>query len=606
MLNPRKLSQDPIYPNLLPRDRFVLLRSPLDELDAARRNGTASLDTVAAALASRLPANYLALPLADAKALRLADPPGVVPGRLYGITGDWNATGIASTVYVHGVRPDAYHSLGIVFIAQGAGQLVEVDVVAGTYGPLSPTKADLDVNGQLVVAQLPEPGRGLIKDVQGRYAYDDGALLQVGKLSNTRIDPATGQYRTVFGWTTLEFNATQGVTYLSDILKIQYSSYQLSSGARRAWYVEPAGGTPAASFVSTAPVGGAPSDLVRLGVSVLNADVASLHIAPRSGYDDSALAARISALEVQGGRFRGPWAASAAYKQHDMVLQAGSLYYAGAAFTSGSAFDASKWTLLSVGGGSPVAGGVDYTTELIYTAATTLSADAAYKSHVFSGNNPFTLTLPAASTCSGKLLAVRVRSTAQAVFTVAAQGSDLINSDSAFPIWTQEALTLLSTGTGWTKVSSRLRGMSADIALEVGANVTIGADQYQYNYRLPLTRELTPPTPGMHLAGTGLIKIQRSARYLVAVRGRADFSPGNYKIEPIIFRNQAVSQDFLCPPGLTGGETVAILAGSMTMQLNAGDEIAFAIYCGNSSAAIWSDASRVPQHVAALLVTEIL
>ncbi|MBJ6145746.1 hypothetical protein [Hymenobacter sp. BT559] len=137
MLNPRKFSQDPVFNNLLPRDKVVILRSPLDESDAAKRNGTASLDALAAALAGRLTGDYLAIALADAQALPDADPPGVKPTRLYGIAGDWNAAGTDATVYVQGVRPDAYHSLGVVYDAQGKGQLVEVDVVAGTYKELN-------------------------------------------------------------------------------------------------------------------------------------------------------------------------------------------------------------------------------------------------------------------------------------------------------------------------------------------------------------------------------------------------------------------------------------------------------------------------------------
>jgi len=58
MLNPaRKLSQDPIFKNLLQRDRLVVLRSPLDESEPSQRNGTASLETVAAAMASRIATN---------------------------------------------------------------------------------------------------------------------------------------------------------------------------------------------------------------------------------------------------------------------------------------------------------------------------------------------------------------------------------------------------------------------------------------------------------------------------------------------------------------------------------------------------------------------
>jgi hypothetical protein len=77
--------------------------------------------------------SYTALTLAAAKALPAADPPGVVPGMLYGITGKWNGATTNSTVYVHGVKLTAFHRLGVIYDAQGVSRLVQVDVAAGTY-----------------------------------------------------------------------------------------------------------------------------------------------------------------------------------------------------------------------------------------------------------------------------------------------------------------------------------------------------------------------------------------------------------------------------------------------------------------------------------------
>ena len=51
----RKLSQDRIFANLLAGDRVPVLRTAQDEADAAKRNGTASLSTLAAAVADNLP-----------------------------------------------------------------------------------------------------------------------------------------------------------------------------------------------------------------------------------------------------------------------------------------------------------------------------------------------------------------------------------------------------------------------------------------------------------------------------------------------------------------------------------------------------------------------
>lgn len=51
----RKLSEDEVFANLKGGDRFVVLRTPQDEPLAAKRNGTASLQTLAAAVADNLP-----------------------------------------------------------------------------------------------------------------------------------------------------------------------------------------------------------------------------------------------------------------------------------------------------------------------------------------------------------------------------------------------------------------------------------------------------------------------------------------------------------------------------------------------------------------------
>ena len=55
---------------------------------------------------------------------------------------------------------------------------------------------------------------------------------------------------------------------------------------------------------------------------------------------------QLAALQALGGRFRGPWAATTAYKQYDQVRQDSATYYAKQDFTSGSTFDANNWVLL--------------------------------------------------------------------------------------------------------------------------------------------------------------------------------------------------------------------------------------------------------------------
>lgn len=58
---------------------------------------------------------------------------------------------------------------------------------------------------------------------------------------------------------------------------------------------------------------------------------------------------QIATLQARGGRHRGTWATGTDYLQNDWVGYQGLTYYAKADFTSGSSFDASKWTQFGAG-----------------------------------------------------------------------------------------------------------------------------------------------------------------------------------------------------------------------------------------------------------------
>jgi hypothetical protein len=342
----RKLSQDPVFNNLLPRDKVVVLRSPLDELEPAKRNGTASLDTLAAALVGRLLANHLTLLLPQAQALPASDPPGVVANALYGITGDWNDVDTDSTVYVHGVTPTAYHRLGVVYDEQGVAQLVEVDVVAGTYEGLAPNKADLDPDtGRLKEGQQTPATGGIAYESGKGYVRDDGLKFDFQVDKDKRVNPNTGVLEDMPGWNTYNTTAPSNARLRSN-LPLLYACYNALYSAK---YLAPwtAG---AQSIESNSPPGSAEG--CAFLVSVEAQDAAKLFIYPYGINAD--LPARVSALEALGGRLRGPWVAKTAYRQYDMVLQNG-LQYANANHTSGTTFDATRWTSIGAGGtGGPI------------------------------------------------------------------------------------------------------------------------------------------------------------------------------------------------------------------------------------------------------------
>ncbi len=58
----------------------------------------------------------------------------------------------------------------------------------------------------------------------------------------------------------------------------------------------------------------------------------------------------------QGFNFRGPWQASTAYSAYDVVTQAGQTYVATAAFTSGTTFASSNWSLMAAEGATGAQG----------------------------------------------------------------------------------------------------------------------------------------------------------------------------------------------------------------------------------------------------------
>jgi hypothetical protein len=149
----RKLSEDPVFLNLMGGDRLVVLRTPQQEPDATKRNGTVGLEALAAALAVPLGIKsgtaIKRLDIPSANVLLTNTPPAdqVQEATWYTIDGDWNATGNDTRVTVWGLAGNAFSPVGIFQDETGALSFVEVDVVAGTAVPAQVdayTKAETD------------------------------------------------------------------------------------------------------------------------------------------------------------------------------------------------------------------------------------------------------------------------------------------------------------------------------------------------------------------------------------------------------------------------------------------------------------------------------
>ncbi len=207
----QKIKVVPGGPGNLTRGEGML--SALDALAEEVKNGGSSLLTLTAA-----------------QALPLSDPPAVAPNTLYGIMGTWNGEAANSTVYVPGVRPTSYHRLGVLYDAQGVAQLVEVDVVGGTYKKLSGGEellaSDNEWLGYNVFTKQLE-----IKSSFGREStvierFQDGTLFAYNQ--------ATGQDANFEGADFGSSNAPRDLYYYSDLAKA-VAEYRDLPGKRVLW-----------------------------------------------------------------------------------------------------------------------------------------------------------------------------------------------------------------------------------------------------------------------------------------------------------------------------------------------------------------------------------
>jgi hypothetical protein len=151
--------------------------------------------------------------------------------------------------------------------------------------------------------------------------------------------------------------------------------------------------------------------------------------------------------------FRGAWAAATTYAQWDAVSFNGATYYRpGAAFTSGSAFDATNW----VGFGAGLYTAIDYQNELLpgsnyltpgITAGSYALSGVGGKSYVLNGHTielRDTNALPATSQFFGRVFAFRAVGTTASLLRFAAAGLGSIDGAQTLPLRPGEWVVLKS------------------------------------------------------------------------------------------------------------------------------------------------------------------
>src|SRR5262249_25819844 len=120
-----------------------------------------------------------------------------------------------------------------------------------------------------------------------------------------------------------------------------------------------------------------------------------------------------------------------------------------------------------------------------FSSATTAAADNLL---VFTGTSAATLTLPAATTCQGRICWIKTPSSNASTPTIATTSSQTIDGIASWSLTqTNKAVRIVSNGSNWLVVSESLPGASAGTPwIYGGNNVTsqqnIGTTS---NYHLP-------------------------------------------------------------------------------------------------------------------------
>ncbi|MGI4762499.1 MAG: hypothetical protein ACRYF0_17440 [Janthinobacterium lividum] len=167
------------------------------------------------------------LTLTQARALLATAPPTVEAGQYYAITGNWNAAGASSTVYVHGLSTLAYDLDGVL-LAGGQYTRVSVDVVAGAAAPVGVdayTKDESDAQREALEAALLDKAnlvRGLVPESELPARAIGNIDFRHRKGSNGGLIAITnGSYWHVSGHVTLDLLALD----IEDVFFLRISSF---------------------------------------------------------------------------------------------------------------------------------------------------------------------------------------------------------------------------------------------------------------------------------------------------------------------------------------------------------------------------------------------
>ncbi len=151
-------------------------------------------------------------------------------------------------------------------------------------------------------------------------------------------------------------------------------------------------------------------------------------------------------------------------------------------------------------------------TEIQVSSATTATLRTWHNCTSTSAN--YALTLPAAASCSGQFIGIRIDPTSTYTVTVTGNASELIDGLNTRVMWANEVAELKSNGVGWTKVAGKSIPMTASLGRSSTAQTFANSTNPALT-NFTVTLSSTAPTG---FIGSSLITALRPGQYRASLR----------------------------------------------------------------------------------------
>lgn len=233
-----------------------------------------------------------------------------------------------------------------------------------------------------------------------------------------------------------------------------------------------------------------------------------------------------------------------------------------------------NWAAGGGGGGSSDFLSTLTSAEIAVTTTATLTISRMHDATATSAN--YTVTLPAASGNTGKLIGIRIDPSSTKIVTLKGNSSELIDGVNTRLMWAKETAFLLCDGTAWTKIGGKSIPMQARMYRNASRTLTHNA----YTNLAPDTSQLNTPS-GQVNTGSTRLDVIRTGTYNVYV-GTASGSVstdaiGNFDL--CIYQNGSIFADVARSFIATGNGNLQA-GGPIPMALTAGDYVEVFCYYG--------------------------